>query len=136
MPRAPKTLLDELARTLKVRQNANLRFNRRVANPDLQRRYISEANDLYGRLNDKAMRNYQSIQEGRFDSAIKDEAWRKTPTSIVAEYNDYIDMLQSRGNEILNDGSLNASEFDFVNDALTFRNYKGLEKFLRRKGRI
>lgn len=94
MPKA-KTLLDELARTLKARQNASLRFNRRVAEPDLHRRYISEADELYGRLEDKAMRDYRAIQEGRFDSAIKNEAWRKTPTSIVWKYNDYIDMLKS-----------------------------------------
>lgn len=75
-----KTILDELARTLKARKNALNRFDRRTVyninpNPEFDIRSRREAGELLDRLDDRAIYQYERAlrsPDGRVNSqAIK-----------------------------------------------------------------
>lgn len=117
MPKAPKTLLDELARTLKARQNANLRFNRRVANTDMPNRYIKEADNLYKRLGYDAASSYSKIMDvdGGFSGAEKDEAFRIMPSSLESDRVDFLEWCERVGVE---------PSFEMYKDFLWTKNFR------------
>lgn len=90
MPKA-KTILDELARVLKVRKNAEHRFDRRMSNwPEGTERGIGESENLLRDLDDRAVMEYDRLMRSNPGRRDMQKAFRMMPGSIVREH-DYFD---------------------------------------------
>lgn len=90
MPKA-KTMLDELARTLKARKNAEYRFDRRMSNwPEGPERGIGESEDLFHRLGDKAVMEYDRLMRSNPGRRDMQKAFRMMPDELIREH-DYFD---------------------------------------------
>lgn len=93
MPKA-KTMLDELARVLKARENAVNRFDRRTSYPhtrhksDWQSR--QEAYDLLDRLDDRAVMEYDRLMRSNPSRKDMRDAIRMMPNALIRDH-DYFD---------------------------------------------
>ena len=92
MPKA-KTMLDELARVLKARHNAMMRFDRRAYGGRLDeeaRKSWGEAAHLIDNLDDRAVMEYDRLMRSNPSRRDMQKAWDMMPGSIVREH-DYFD---------------------------------------------
>lgn len=92
MPKA-KTMLDELARVLKTRENAVNRFDRRYGNwpePRLGRNGLEESRQLVEDLDDRAVMEYDRLMRSNPGKRVMQKAFRMMPGRLVREH-DYFD---------------------------------------------
>lgn len=92
MPKA-NTMLDELARVLKVRNNAVNRFDRRAYGGRLDeeaQKGWREASHLIDDLDDRAVMEYDRLMRSNPSRRDMQKAFRMMPGDIVREH-DYFD---------------------------------------------
>lgn len=104
MPKA-KTMLDELARVLKARENALNRLNRRTSNlahgtPWKNEDHIGrtadsfidavdardESKSLVSNLGDRAVMEFNKIMKSRPGKRVQQKAWDMMPPRLVKEH--------------------------------------------------
>lgn len=92
MPKA-KTMLDELARVLKARHNAMMRFDRRAYGGRLDeeaQKSWREAAHLIDNLDDHAVMEYDKLMRSNPGHRDMQKAFRMMPGDIIREH-DYFD---------------------------------------------
>lgn len=92
MPKA-KTLLDELARTLKARNGAEARLDRRMSDwpePAMRNKAIGESRTLIHDLGDKAVVEYDRIMRSGPSRIEMRKAYHMMPSELVRGH-DYFD---------------------------------------------
>lgn len=90
MPKA-KTMLDELARVLKARENAKHRFDRRFSDqPNLGRRGLEESRMLVRDLGDRAVMEYDRLMRSSPSRKDMRDAIRMMPDALIRDH-DYFD---------------------------------------------
>lgn len=84
-----KTMLDELARTLKARKHAEQRFDRRWGDwpsPELGNRGLEESRILVHDLGDKAVMEYDRLMRSNPGRRDRQKAWDMMPSRLVEEH--------------------------------------------------
>ena len=92
MPKA-NTMLDELARVLKARHNAMMRFDRRAYGGRLDeeaQKSWGEAAHLIDNLDDRAVMEYDRLMRSNPGRRDMQKAFRMMPGELVREH-DYFD---------------------------------------------